>query len=91
MTAAGRSGRRGGLTRQADELRLCIKVRAGDRGQQGARIGVPRRTQDFVDRPLLDDPAQIHHRHRMRQMVDNRKVVGNEQLGQPKVGLQAGQ
>jgi hypothetical protein len=84
-------GRRGDFSRQADELRLRVQARTRHGGQQGARVRVLRRTQHFIDRSLLDDTAQVHHRHGVRQMIDDGEVVGDEQVGEPEIGLQVGE
>ena len=47
-----------------------------------------RRTQHLVDRSPLDDAPEIHHRHVLRQIIDNGKVVRDEKISQPKIVLQ---
>ena len=46
------------------------------------------RTQHLVDQAALDDAAEIHDGHLMRQIVDHREVMRDEQVGQPEVVLQ---
>ena len=41
--------------------------------------------------PVLDDAAEIHDRHVVREIVDHREVVGDEQIGQPQFVLQLAQ
>ena len=36
----------------------------------------------------LDNAAEIHHPHPIRDMMHDGKVMGNEQIGQPKIALQ---
>src|SRR5215471_4127662 len=53
---------------------LAMRLGAGDEGvgamervwngcNQGARVGMPRILEDFLPAALLDDAAEIHHRH----------------------------
>lgn len=37
---------------------------------------------------VLDDLAQIHHRHSIRDVADHTEVVGDEQVGQAELVLQ---
>ena len=39
-------------------------------------------------RALLDDPAEIHHGDPVRDVLHDREVVGDEQVGEPKLALQ---
>ena len=59
------------------------RVLAGDRRQQRPGVGVMRVVEDRIHRALLDDLAQVHHRHPVGRVVDDRQVVGDEQVGEP--------
>ena len=37
----------------------------------------------LVDGSALDDPAQVHHRHLVREILDDRDVVRDEEVGEP--------
>ena len=92
--AAGLRGeRRLDLPGDARALRSGVRVRARDRGQQRARVGVVRVREQLVGRGLLHDPAQVHHRDPVADVVDHRQVVRDEQVGQAVLapgGLPAG-
>ena len=45
-------------------------------------------TQDILGPALLDNPAEIHHCHVVRQIVDDGKIMGDEQLGNAEFFLQ---
>ena len=36
----------------------------------------------------LHDLAEVHHGHAVRDVTDHREVVGDEQIGQPELGLE---
>ena len=71
----------GGAFRPKLRRRAAV-VLARDRRQQRPRVGMLRIVEQGVDRPLLDDLAQVHHGHTIGSVVDDRQVVGNEQVGQ---------
>ena len=64
-----------GDDRQGDARR---GLEARDRAQQGPRVGMLGRVEDVVDRPLLHDPAEIHHHDLARHLGDHAEVVGDE-------------
>jgi hypothetical protein len=47
-------------------------------GEKRARVRVPRRAQDFRDRPCLHNHAAVHHAHVVAQLRDEAQVVGDE-------------
>jgi hypothetical protein len=47
-----------------------------------------RRVVDRIPAPDLDDAAGIHDRDAMRDMAHDRKIVGNEQIGEAEPALQ---
>ncbi len=76
--------RTGDLALQPDRQRMIRpprRVGVQMRGQQRPRVGKARTTKNLVAVALLDDLAQIHHRHPMAQMPNRRQVVGDEQVG----------
>jgi len=88
MAAGGRIGRRRQIAFQLDDLPRLGRVHSGDRRQQGfgvRMLGIP---QDFVDRPVLDDAAQIHHGHFVSQKLHDPEVVRDEKVGQPEAVLE---
>lgn len=47
--------------------------------------------QHIGSRAQLDNAPEVHHRHPMRQMPDDAKVVGNEEIRQSILLLQLDQ
>ena len=43
--------------------------------------------EERVDRAFLDDLAQVHDRHPVGGVVDDREVVRDEQVGEPVLTL----
>src|SRR5436190_315748 len=60
-------------------------------GQQRLSIGMQRFFEQVGIVGKLDDAAEIHHRHAMTDMLDHRKVVRHEQVGELKLLLQVDQ
>ena len=58
------------------------KVRARDRGKDGVkergRVGVARRGENFVGATIFDDPAEIHDRDSVGEMIDDREIVADQ-------------
>ena len=78
VAALGPVGQR---RRQARDRRQALGPRpvdAGDRAQQPPRVGVLRVVEDLVERPLLDDPARVHHRDPVGDVGHHAEVVGHE-------------
>ncbi len=87
--AAGRRvHRRGHVAAQVLHAAAPARIRLGDRGEQGARIGVARRGEERALRRRLDDLAEIHHRHTVCHVAHHRQVVRDEQVGQAEALLQ---
>jgi hypothetical protein len=42
-----------------------------------------RRVQHFVHRALLDDAAEVHHGDLVREKLDHRDVMGDEEIREP--------
>ena len=47
-----------------------------------------RRGVKVARRRGLDDPAEIHHRNALGDVLDNRQIVGDEEIGEPELLLQ---
>ena len=62
--------------------------RIGDRRDQGARIGMARVLEDLLPAALLDDAAEIHHRHPVAHMLDHAEVVADHDVGQAHLVLE---
>src|ERR1700690_1042505 len=58
------------------------------RGEQCLGVGMFRRSENLSLTPYLDDLAEIHHRHPMRHVLDDRKIVAYEQHRQAELALQ---
>ena len=55
------------------------EVHARHRVQQTLGVGVVRRGEDLLDRPLLDDSAGVHHDDAVGDLGDHPQVVGDQQ------------
>ncbi len=70
------------------EVERPIEIGEGDGGQQGLGIGMNRRAHQAFARRKLDDPPRAHDGDPVGHVIDDGEVVGNEQIGQPELGLQ---
>ena len=77
--------------RRMMRLRVDRRVRHRHRREQRARIGMVRRREQRAPVGELDDLAEIHHRDAMRQVLDDRKVMADEQQREAEFVLQVGQ
>ncbi len=59
--------------------------------QQRLRVRMERMRVELVAWCALDDPAEVHHRDLVRDVLDDGEVVRDEEVGQPEVALQVGQ
>ncbi len=66
----------------------CAVLGLRNRRQQLPGVLVLRAGEHLVGIALLDDPALVHHRHPMRQVLDHRQVVADEQVRQSELVLQ---
>ena len=74
-------------TSPADRRALAAgHVEVGDRVQQHARVGVLRPREQRVGRRHLDQPAEIHHADAVGDVIDDREVVADEQIGEAAAG-----
>src|SRR5713226_4631095 len=76
------------LAAQSEALPLYFGIRNRDRRQQRFSIGVQRRGIKLAGRRGLDDPPEIHDGHALADMLDDRQIVGNEQISEPEFLLQ---
>ena len=88
MTAARRIRRRRGFAGEPGDRRLTLQARRRDSREQGLRIRVARRTQDFLRPALLDNAAEIHDGHVVGQIFHHGKIVRDEEVGDTQFGLQ---
>ena len=89
--AAGRRTQRGGkLARQGGEL-LAPGFQPRHLRQQGLGVWVGRPGKQLRCRRLLDDAAEIHHRHTVREVAYDGEVVTDEEQRQSSLRPQVGQ
>jgi len=88
MTAGGRvNGRR----KFAFELRhrtTLRRINLGHRSQQRPGVWMLRRAEHLEHGATLDDAPQVHHCNLVRDVFNDRNVVGDEQVRQAKIALQ---
>ena len=82
LAAGRRVGRGRNGTLQHDALPLDRRVRDGNGREQRLGVGVQRVGKNVVGLAVLHQVAQVHNAHRVRDMLDNGQVVGDEQVGQ---------
>lgn len=75
------------LQDNAFALPLNSIVCDGHGGEQGLRIGMYRICVELLGLHQLDNTAQIHHCHRVCDVLDDCKVMRNEHIGQPELCL----
>ncbi len=89
--AARRRPRRiGDLARKADARAGPPQAGIGHRhgGEQRLGVGVLRIGEERRRRRFLDDAADIHHRDPVRDVLDDREVVRDEEIGEAELVLQ---
>src|SRR5205807_1169514 len=78
----GKDGVRGSVERSAALVpALALTVHSRYRPQQAPGIGVLRVVEDLIDRPLLDDPARVHHGNAVGDVGHHAEVVGHDDDG----------
>src|SRR5215207_2305437 len=88
-TAAGwRPDRARHVALEADALPLHGRVRDRHRREQRLGIGVLRHRVEVACARDLDDRAEIHHRHPRADVLDDRQVVRDEDVGEAELSLQ---
>ena len=75
--AAGRDARRVGRLPGQDLLLHLLDL--GHDGEERACVGVLRRRQQLLGRPLLDDAAEVHHRHAVGDVPGEPEVVRDDE------------
>src|SRR6266849_6995607 len=88
--ARRRVHRRGDVALQDHTLASPLDdwVRDRNRREQRAGVGMARPPVQLPARSDLDDLAQVHDRYSIRDVFDDREVVGDEQIGQVELRLQ---
>ena len=88
----GASGRRieraGHIALQDLPPTLATRFRDRDGGEQRLSIGVLRVAVERIPIGDLHDPAQVHHRNPVADVLDHRQVVGDEEQRQVEFPLQ---
>ncbi len=82
LAACRRIGGRGDAAFQNNPLHLDIGVRHRDGAEKSLRVRVQGIGENRFRAGIFDQAAQIHDADRVGYMFDDRKVVGNEQIGQ---------
>ncbi len=90
IAARGRPQRARHVACQDDALApgLHNGVRNRHGGKERLRVRVERVLIKLRTICHLGDPAQIHDRHAIADMPDDRQIVGDEEIGQPEIVLQ---
>src|SRR5689334_7330129 len=92
VEAAGvrRVERRGHVALEHDPLAVPADVGIGnrDRGEERARVGVLRLQVEIGPVGGLDDLAEVHDHHAVRDVADDVEVVGDEDVREAEVALQ---
>src|SRR5687767_9561802 len=79
------------VAREDDPLARAARVGHRDRREQRDRVGVLRVREEGLGLGELDDPAEVHHRDAVADVLDHREVVRDEEVGQPELVLQVHQ
>ena len=69
--------------RSLREIERAVDVRIGHGGEKRLRIGMNRVAEEGGFRRLLDDVAPAHHGDGVGDVVHDREVVRDEEVGQP--------
>src|SRR6058998_230999 len=67
-----------------DPIGAKARIRYGDRRQEGLGIGMLGRREQFFVRCGLHDPADVHYRDPIADVLDDAQVVSDEEKGEPK-------
>ena len=81
-------GLRAAPSSTAARFELAFQVRVGDGRKQSERVRMNGIAEERLARRDLDDAAGAHHRDFVGDVVDDREVVRDEQVGEPELGLQ---
>src|SRR5580700_4753674 len=90
-TAGGRVDRARRLARKAQAFAPALDRSVRDRHGRDeiARIGMERRGEEILRRRDLRDLAEVEHHHAIRNMAHHREIMGDEEVGEAKLFLQA--
>ena len=88
FTTAGRIYRRGNIPFQNNTVHLHVWIRHGNCREQRLGIRVQSVAKDLLLRAELYHTAQVHNAHLIGNMLDDGKVVRNEDVGQAELRLQ---
>src|SRR5262245_50364748 len=69
---------------------LALHGRIGNRHRRQERLGIrmARVGVELLRRRDLDDLAQVHHCHARRDVLDDREIVRDEEIGEPELRLE---
>jgi len=81
-TAAGRVDRARHVALEDNSLPLGLGIRNGDRAEQSLRIWVERGTVDLVSGADFNDLSEVHNGHSVGNVLYDRQIMRNEQVGQ---------
>ena len=68
------------LTFKRFSLAFVTTIHVWDGADKGLRVGMLRIRKKLVTRRLLDNLPEIHHRNVVAEMLDDRKVMGDEEI-----------
>src|SRR5438034_801950 len=90
MEGTARRGieRRRQLALERDALPPRPRVERRRTREQRSRVRVRRPVEHGVLRAVFDDLAEIHHRHRIRDMTNDLQIMRNEEIGDAELFLQ---
>ena len=74
----------GDFALEDDPIGAKARTGFGDGGHQHLGIRMLRRREQLFGVRALHDPADIHHRDPLADMLDDAQVMGDEEIGQPK-------
>src|SRR4029450_11331101 len=80
MTTRRRIGRVRYFALEDDPIGAKARIRYGDRRQEGLGVGMLRRREQFLGGRGLHDPADVHHRDALADVLDHTQVVSDEEI-----------
>ena len=88
IAALGRGSGIGDFPFEDDATCADARIRFGDRGEEGRRVGMLGRGEDLLGLRQLHDAPDIHDGHAVADMPHHAQIVGHEEVGQPELDLQ---
>src|SRR5215470_3384207 len=61
---------------------MTHEIAAGNRGEEGLRVGMLRAAENLMRRPVLDDRAVLHDRDQIADLGRDPQIVGDEDDGE---------